>query len=100
MTSAGMVNVIPALTTSPADAVVCTMLCSRMLVFFQKLKNNMDRTAAGIEPEIVLPTLRATYVFDAHNTIAKTKPSKTALSVISGRMPSFLTSSGASIGSL
>ena len=56
MIMAGTVKMIPAATDSPADAIVCTMLFSRMLPRLRRpLKIPIETIAAGILPETVMP---------------------------------------------
>ena len=53
--SAGMVNITPAASDSPAEPVVCTMLFSRMVERPKARKMLIDRTEIGIEAETVSP---------------------------------------------
>ncbi len=53
--SAGIVNITPAASDSPADPVVCTMLFSRIVERPNARKMLIESTAIGIEAETVSP---------------------------------------------
>ena len=55
MIMAGMVKITPAARLSPAEAEVCTMLFSRMFVPRNNRRMAIERTAAGIEADTVMP---------------------------------------------
>ena len=55
---AGMVKIAPAATDSPAEPMVCTMLFSRMESRRRITRMiPMEITAAGMDAEIVMPTI-------------------------------------------
>jgi len=56
---AGMVKTTPAATDSPALPTVCTMLLSSSVLPRRKRKKKTAMTAAGMEADTVMPTLRA-----------------------------------------
>ena len=58
-TSAGMVKMMPAASDSPAEAAVCAWLASSSRPGpCRRRSSNMDSTAAGMEADTVMPTLR------------------------------------------
>ena len=63
---AGTVNITPAARDSPALAMVCTALFSKILTSLNKLlKIIMDITAAGILAETVIPAYKPRYALAA-----------------------------------
>ena len=57
--STGIVNIEPAARDSPAEPMVCTILLSNIEFFLSIIRRTpIEITAAGIEAEIVKPTLR------------------------------------------
>ena len=58
ITSAGIVNTVPAAIEEPAEAPVATMLFSRMLLRPRSLSTPIDTTAAGIAVATVRPAKR------------------------------------------
>ena len=55
----GSVKMAPAASDSPAEPIVCTILLSNMEFFLKMtLKTAIEITAAGIEAETVIPTLK------------------------------------------
>ena len=57
---AGIVKIAPAANDSPAEPIVCTMLFSRMESFFKIIRiTPIEITAAGIEADTVIPTLKS-----------------------------------------
>ena len=81
--NAGKVNITPAANDSPADAEVCTKLCSRILEFFKNLIKLIDIIAAGIDADTVMPANRPRYVLADDNIIENNIPRTIALSVSS-----------------
>src|SRR5690606_33548370 len=65
----------------PADAVVCTMLFSRMVCLRKSRSTPMEITAAGMDADTVMPANRPRYAFAPASTIASRMPSITALTV-------------------
>jgi hypothetical protein len=93
---AGIVTPIPNAMDSPADPVVCTMLCSRMVASrapsLDKIRNSViEITATGIEAETVSPTFRTRYSDEAPKMIPKSVPTISG-SGVSSRM--FVTLAG------
>ena len=82
---AGSVKIAPAARDSPAEPIVCTMLFSRIefLLMITRIIP-IESTAAGIDAEIVIPTLSPKYALAAPKTIAKMIPTMMATGVISG----------------
>ena len=69
-----------------ADACVCTMLFSRMLVPPSMRSTAIEITAAGIADENVRPTFRPRYTFEAVKITVMTAPRIMPRSVNSGRV--------------
>ena len=83
---AGIVKIAPAARDSPAEPIVCTMLFSRMESRLRMiLMIPMERTAAGIDAEIVIPTRSPRYEFAAPKSTASRIPIRIETGVISGR---------------
>src|SRR6266404_1821384 len=88
---AGIVNITPAASDSPAEPVVCTMLFSKMVDRPNARRMLMERTEMGIEAETVRPARSPTYTVTAPKSKPKRAPSITArivksASVCSGGM--------------
>src|SRR5699024_6002437 len=82
MNKAGNVKITPAANDSPVDVIVCTILFSRMDVRFNIIRSTaIEITAAGIEADTVIPTIKPKYAFAAPNTIANTAPTRAAVNV-------------------
>ena len=81
--NAGKVNITPAANDSPADAEVCTKLCSKILEFLKNLIKLIDIIAAGIDADTVMPANRPRYVLADDNTIENNIPRTIALGVSS-----------------
>src|SRR5277367_5037073 len=79
--SAGIVNITPAASDSPADPVVCTMLFSRIVERPNARKILSDSTEIGIEADTVSPARNPTYTVTAPNNSPNNAPSTTARSV-------------------
>ena len=63
---AGTVKITPAARDSPALAMVCTALFSRILTSLNRLRRiSMDMTAAGMLAETVIPAYNPRYAFAA-----------------------------------
>ncbi len=74
-----------AATDSPAEPVVCTMLCSRIARFPPRgFSAQIASTAIGTEAETVRPTRSARYVDAAPKTTPMSAPSRSARGVSSG----------------
>jgi hypothetical protein len=58
--SAGIVNMTPAASDSPAEPVVCTMLFSRIVERPKARRMLMERTAMGMDAETVSPARKPT----------------------------------------
>src|SRR5271170_8124807 len=86
--SAGIVNITPAASDSPADPVVCTMLFSRIVERPNARKILIDSTAIGIEADTVSPARNPTYTVTAPNSSPNSAPSTTARSVNSFKLSS------------
>ena len=86
MKSAGSVKIAPAASDSPAEPMVCTKLFSRIESRFKMMRMiPIERTAAGIEAETVMPTRRPRYAFAAPNSTASRIPRPIETGVISGK---------------
>jgi len=73
--SAGIVKITPAARDSPAEAMVCTKLFSRIESLLKiPLTIPMETTAAGIEALTVIPTLRPKYALAAPNITERIIP--------------------------
>src|SRR5688572_28664533 len=83
MTRAGMVKMAPDATDVPADAMVWTMLFSRMVRRRNALRTASETTAAGMLAATVSPAFRPRYVLAAPRRTARTRPSQRPLKVIS-----------------
>ena len=81
--NAGKVNIIPAANDSPADAEVCTKLCSKILEFLKNFIKLIDIIAAGIDADTVMPANRPRYVLADDSTIENNIPRTIALGVSS-----------------
>ena len=86
--SAGMVNMTPAASDSPAEPVVWTMLFSRMVERPKARRMLMDKTEMGMEAETVRPARRPTYTVTAPNRSPKSAPRMTARTVNSASVSS------------
>ena len=75
---AGIVNMTPAASDSPAEPVVCTMLFSRMVERPNARRMLMDRTEIGMDAETVSPARRPTYTVTAPKSSPKSAPRITA----------------------
>ena len=85
MNSAGSVKIAPAARDSPAEPMVCTILFSNMESLRRILRMMpMEMTAAGMDAETVMPTFRPRYALAPPNTIARSAPMITAVTVNSG----------------
>src|SRR6266704_261748 len=76
--SAGMVNMTPAASDSPAEPVVWTMLFSRIVERPKARRMLIDNTEMGIEAETVRPARRPTYTVTAPNNNPNRAPRMTA----------------------
>src|SRR5271167_1833106 len=76
--SAGIVNITPAASDSPADPVVCTILFSRIVDRPNARKMLIDKTAIGIDADTVKPARNPTYTVTAPNSSPNNAPSSTA----------------------
>ena len=82
---AGAVKITPAARPSPTEAIVWTILFSSIETFFEKSLNAaIERTAAGMDAETVVPTFKPRYVFPIPKISPKKQPKTMALKVISG----------------
>ena len=86
--SAGIVNITPAASDSPAEPVVCTMLFSRIVERPNARRMLMDSTAMGMDAETVSPARNPTYTVTAPNSSPNSAPSRTARSENSVRLSS------------
>ncbi len=83
--SAGSVKIAPAASDSPAEPIVCTKLLSRIEFFRIIIRiTPIEITAAGIDADTVIPTLRPRYAFAAPNITDKSTPIIIEVTVISG----------------
>ena len=83
--NAGNVKIAPAATDSPAEPIVCTMLFSKIESLLRITRIiPMERTAAGIDADTVIPTLNPRYAFAAPKTTAKRIPMNSDVNVNSG----------------
>ena len=78
-----MVKMAPEATDVPADAMVWTMLFSRMVRRRKALSTASETTAAGMLAATVRPAFRPRYVLAAPSSTARTRPSSRPLTVIS-----------------
>src|ERR1700757_2435345 len=76
--SAGIVNITPAASDSPADPVVCTMLFSRIVERPNARRMLMDSTEIGIDADTVSPARNPTYTVTAPKSNPNSPPSSTA----------------------
>ena len=75
----------PAARDSPAEPMVWTMLFSRMESFLRMNRMTpIDRTAAGMDAEMVIPTRSPRYALAAPKTTARRIPRMMEVTVISG----------------
>src|SRR6516165_4747399 len=74
MMRAGKVKIDPAATASPADAMVCTRLFSRMVAPPAIRKSAIEITAAGMLAETVRPAYRPRYALAAPRISARAIP--------------------------
>ena len=80
--SAGTVKITPAARDSPALAIVCTALFSRIVTSLNSdLRIIIDITAAGILAETVIPAYSPRYAFAAVIKIPSKIPTTTTLMV-------------------
>src|SRR5579862_5728248 len=79
--SAGIVNITPAASDSPADPVVCTILFSRIVDRPNARKMLIDNTAIAIDADTVNPARNPTYTVTAPNNNPNNAPSTTARKV-------------------
>src|SRR5229473_6080542 len=86
--SAGIVNITPAASDSPAEPVVCTILFSRMVERPNARRMLMESTEMGIEAETVSPARKPTYTVTAPKSSPKSAPRITARMVNSFRLSS------------
>lgn len=84
-----MVKIIPAARDSPALAMVCTMLASRIAERFRAFKMPMAITAAGIDAETVIPAYKPKYTLAAVITIPTKTPMVIAVKVNSNTFALF-----------
>ena len=83
--NAGNVKIAPAATDSPAEPIVCTMLFSKIESLLRITRIiPIERTAAGIDADTVIPTLSPRYAFAAPKTTAKRIPMNSDVNVNSG----------------
>src|SRR5260221_2031209 len=75
ITSAGNVKIAPAATASPADAIVCTKLFSRIVDPPSVRRIAIEMTAAGMLAETVRPAYRPRYAFALPRISASATPS-------------------------
>src|SRR5688572_8588547 len=83
MMSAGMVKMAPEATDVPAEAMVWTMLFSRMVRRRNALRTARETTAAGMLAATVRPAFRPRYVLAAPRRTARARPSRRPLKVTS-----------------
>src|SRR5271168_1311068 len=86
--SAGIVNITPAASDSPAEPVVCTILFSRIVERPNARKILIDSTEMGMDAETVSPARNPTYTVTAPNSKPNSAPSTTARSVNSFKLSS------------
>ena len=72
-------KITPAASASPADAMVCTMLFSRMFESRQSRSTAIEITAAGIDAATVSPANRPRYALAPASSADSTRPSTIAL---------------------
>jgi len=84
--NAGIVNITPAASDSPAEPVVCTMLFSRIVDFPNARRMEIESTEMGMEAETVRPARSPTYTDTAPNKTPKIAPRKTARKLNSVRL--------------
>src|SRR5713101_9136151 len=72
--NAGIVNMTPAASDSPAEPVVWTMLFSRMVERPKARRMLMESTEMGIEAETVSPARKPTYTVTAPKSNPKSAP--------------------------
>ncbi len=85
-TNAGTVKITPAASDSPADAMVCTTLFSRIVPRRRMPRSTaIDSTAEGIEAETVRPIFSARYELTIPKVSESSAPSTTARTVSSAR---------------
>ena len=83
--SAGTVKMTPAAKDSPADAMVCTALFSRIETSLNMVRRIIiDITAAGILAETVMPAYNPRYAFAAVMRMPSTMPTRMTRNVNSG----------------
>ena len=86
---AGTVKITPAAKLSPALAMVCTLLFSRMVTSLNiNLRMIIDMTAAGMLAETVIPAYRPRYALAAVINTPSTIPTPSTLTVSSGMVTS------------
>ena len=79
MNNAGMVKIMPAARLSPAEPTVWTMLLSRIVPRFSRVRRtSRDMTAAGIDAEMVIPTFKPTKALAAASNAPMKMPSTIA----------------------
>src|ERR1700723_4149075 len=76
--SAGIVNITPAASDSPADPVVCTMLFSRIVERPNARRILMDKTEIGMDADTVSPARNPTYTVTAPKSSPNNPPRITA----------------------
>jgi len=81
-----MVKITAPATDSPAEAMVWTMLFSRMLDVFIRLNTIIEIKAAGIEPAMVRAIFSPKKVVEAAKTMARKIPNMITRGVTSGKI--------------
>src|SRR5215472_1023470 len=76
--NAGIVNITPAASDSPADPVVCTILFSRIVERPNARRMLIESTAIGIDADTVSPARNPTYTVTAPKSSPKSAPRITA----------------------
>ena len=77
-------KITPAASDSPAEAMVCTMLFSRMFELRQSRSTAIEITAAGIDAATVSPANIPRYALAPASKADSTRPSTIALTVSCG----------------
>src|ERR1700730_1863936 len=78
---AGIVNITPAASDSPAEPVVCTMLFSRIVERPNARRMLIDSTEIGIDADTLSPARTPTYTVTAPNSKPNSAPRTTARTV-------------------
>src|SRR5690625_4881075 len=75
---------MPAARDSPADAAICTILFSRILLDLKSYNIAIEITAAGMLAETVIPANNPRYALAEANIMERMTPRKIAFTVVSG----------------